>query len=514
MRSLLIVAMMLVVLPANAVTLPQCAGVVRVFGDATSWMTSAFVVGDGSWVVTTADAVTEKITTGASQPVRTVVFISAYTGEARQCEIKVKNTELNVALLKLPASGLPAAPFAKPAEMSKAAYGTMGQLMGGDPQGNRWATQVFGVTREKSGETYRIAVGEWSAKKAFVTDIGNYKWLFLSDMSERNAPAASMVARETAVVGMYLNRFVLTGGGSEAVYGRCAMGGEITRFLSKNGLDTSVLYDPPAPTVKADETATHAFQLQATIYSLLGAGRPTDAVVAAAELAKLRPGDAQAQMVHGIALTGAGKFDDAIKAFDESAKLDPKLPTLRLNRALALVGLKKRTEAETELTKAVEESPSDVRAVAALADFYLGDEKTYSKSLTYATKAVQMAPNSPAMLLQQARAQKRLKDFPAAIKSAESAAKLASNWPPVQFALGSIYEESGDMVNAEKAYRKLVELQPKDPSALLTLAAFLADNGKPVDALDMLIKLRELNPPKEILDAAKVVEDKIKGAKG
>lgn len=203
MRTLVTLALVLAVAPAGAVTLPECAGVVRVFGDASSWMTSCFVVGDGSWVVTTADAVTEKIGPAATQPVRTAIFISAYTGQAVQCEVKAKNPGLNVALLKLPTAGLPSAAFAKPSDLAKAAYGTTGQLMSGDPVGSHWPTEILGVTRQKYGDAYRMQVGQWSASKAFVTDIGDYKWMFLSGMSEKNMPAGSMVARGVVVAAMY-----------------------------------------------------------------------------------------------------------------------------------------------------------------------------------------------------------------------------------------------------------------------------------------------------------------------
>jgi Flp pilus assembly protein TadD len=509
MKILVTLLLLTLAVQAAAVTLSDCAGVVRVYGDASSWMTSCFVVGDGSWVVTTADAVTEKITSAASQTVRTAIFISAYTGDAVQCEIKAKNADLNVALLRLPASGLPAVPFAKPSDLAKASYGTLGQLMSGDQMGSYWPTDIIGVTREKSGDTYKLKVGKWTADKAFVTDIGEYKWMFLSAMSERNMPAGSIVARGEIVAAMYLNRLVLTGGGTETVYGRCAYGPEIAKFLAANGVNTAILYSPPSPSVKADESAARVFQLNASIYTQIGAGVPAAALSSAAELSKLRPTDAQAQAAYGIALTSAGKFDEAIKAFDQAAKLDSSLPALVLDRALALVGLKKRPEAEAELTKAVQAAPSDVRALTAIADFYLADDKTADKALTYATKVVQLAPNSPAALLLQARAQKRLKQYDTAIKTIESAIKLAPDWPPAQYALGATYEESGDKTNAEKAYRRLADLQPKSPDALLTLAGFLADNGKTTEALDVLAKVRALNPPKAALDAAQAIQDKI-----
>lgn len=307
---------------------------------------------------------------------------------------------------------------------------------------------------------------------------------------------------------------MLTGGGADVAYGRCVLASEIVRFASRSGVQAAALYSPAAPTVTAGDAADRAFQLQISIYSRIGAGLAADAVDNAAELVKLRPNDAQAHAAHGIALTAAGKFAEALKALDEAARLDPKLPALRLDRASALAGLKKTAEAEAELTKAVEESPSDLRAVSALADFYASDEKTADKALTYAARAVQLAPNSPAALLTQARAQSRLKQYADAVKSVEAARKLVPGWPPTYFALAAIHEAAGDKAAAEAAYRKIVELQPKSPDALLALASFLADTGRPAEARDLLKRLRDLNPPQPALDAAKRIEDKLKPASG
>jgi tetratricopeptide (TPR) repeat protein len=390
----------------------------------------------------------------------------------------------------------------------------MGQIMTGDPVGSKWQTDIFGVTREISGETYKLAVGQWEGRKAFVTDIGKYKWLFLGEVKfEKPVPSGAMVARGPNLVGMFLNKLIITGGKENVVYGRCAMSSEIARFLSNHGIDTSVLYNPPAATVKREDGADAAFQLLARIYSLIGAGMPALAADPARELVKLRPKDAQARLALGVALVGSGKFEDSIKEFDEASKIEPALATIRTNRALALVALKKTAEAEAELLKAAEEAPFDIRPISALADFYAGDEKTLEKALTYANKALSMAPNSPAGMLLVARTPKRMKKYEAAIKLIKDAIKLAPNWAPAYYALGSTSEESGDKDSAEKAYRKLVEIQPKNPDSLMTLASFLADTGKKDEAVEFIAKVRDLNPPQPILDAAKALEDKIKGAK-
>lgn len=499
---------------APAASFADYTGVIRVFGDASNWMSTCFVVGDGSWVVTTCDSVTEHLGDKISQTIRYPIFISPYTGQAYQCELKASNKDLDVALLKLPVKGLPAAPLAQISEFAKAGAGTMGQLSSGEVAGNNWPTTIFGVSLQKSGTTSKLAVGEWSASRVFVCDIDKYKWAFVSDVKPADKiPNGSIVARETSVVGMYLNKLVVTGGKDNVVYGRCAMSSEIARYIGDSGVSTSTLYDPPRPTVAKAADGDAAFQLQSRIYSLIGAQKVAAALEAATAMVKMRPNDAQSHLVLGLAQMGSDKVDEALKSFDQAGKLDAKLPTLRMNRALALFAKKKKTEAEAELLKAAEEAPDDPRPVSALASFYLRDEKTLDKALSYAKQAAIMSPNSAAAELLIGKIQKSRKNYADAILAIGEALKLSPDWSEAWYALGATYEEGGDKTHAEKAYRTLVEKQPKDPDALLTLASFLADQGQKDEPLQLLGKLRALNPPKPVLDAAQTLQDKIEGKK-
>jgi tetratricopeptide (TPR) repeat protein len=496
----------------TAADLADCAGVVRVFGDMSSWTSSCFVVGYGSGVNTTNDSITEAIGPETSQTIRHPLFISAYTGQAYECELKTANKELNIAILKLPVAGLPAAPLAKIADFSKAVSGTLGQLSSGEIVGGAWPTDILGIALIKSGSQPRLGVEQWSAKKAFITDIGKYKWAFISGVSpSAPVPNGSMLARDGIVMGVYVSKLVVTGGREDIVYGRCAMAPEIARFCGDAGISTQTLYDPPSPTVSKPSGASEAFQLQAQIYTAIGASKPERALNAAAVLVKLLPKDAQARMSLGVARLGAGKAEEALKTFDEAGALDPKLPNLRCNRALALVALKKTAEAEKELLKAEEEFPNDPRPVVALASFYLSDEKTLDKALSYAKKATILTPNSAAAELMVGKVEKSRKDYPAAIKAIGEAIKMAPAWGEAWYALGATYEEAGDKTNAEKAYRTLAEKQPKNPDSLITLASFLLDIGKKEEATETLNKIRALNPPKEVLESVQKLQDKIDG---
>lgn len=499
---------------ATAVTFADSAGVVRAFADSSSWVSTCFVVGDGSWVVTSYRSVTERVGPTASQTVRYPIFISPYTGLAYQCEVKATNKDLEVALLKLPVSGLPAVQLAQMSEFDKAGKGSTGQLSSGDLAGNKWPTSIYGMTLEKSAKGSKLVVDQWSAARVFVTDMGKYKWAFVSELNPETAiPNGSIVARDTTVVGMYLNKLRVTGGKTDLVYGRCAMSPDIARFVGDSGVSTAMLYDPPKPTIQKPADADAAFQLQSRIYSLMGQQLLAQALAPATALATMRPKDAQSRLALGQAQMASGKFEEALKTFDETAVLDAKIPTLRTNRALALVALKKNTEAEAELLKAAQESPSDPRPVVGLADFYLGDDKTLDKALIYAKKAAIMLPNSAAAQLLLGKAEKSNKNYTAAVNAIGEALKLSPALSEAYYALGATYEAGGDLVHAEQAYRKLVEKLPKAPDALMTLASFLADQGNKDEPLALIAKVRDLKPPKEVLDAAQALQDRIEGKK-
>jgi Flp pilus assembly protein TadD len=464
MRILLIALVLVTMLSAAgaAANFADCTGVVRAFADSSSWMSSCFVVGDGSWVVTTARSVTEVIGPNVSQTVRYPLFISPYTGLAYQCEVKAVNKEMDVALLKLPVSGLPAAPLAQISEFAKAATGTTGQLSSGELAGNKWPTSVYGLIVEKSSKGSKLVVNQWGADKVFVTDMGKYRWAFISVVSPDTAiPNGSIVARETAVVGMYINRLRVTGGQDNVVYGRCAMSPEMARFLGDSGVSTATLYDPPKPTVQKAPNADAAFQLQVRIYSFMGQQMTAKALEPAAALVKLRPKDAQSHLALGQAQLASEKFEEALKSFEAAAALDPNLPALRTNRAIAMAALKKSTEAEKELLKAAEESPNDPRPIVALAEFYLANEKTADKAAIYAKQAATMSPNSAAAQLLLGKAYKSSGNMVAAITAIGEAIKLSPDLSEAYYALGATYEAGGDTVHAEQAYRKLVEKLPK-----------------------------------------------------
>ena len=337
----------------------------------------------------------------------------------------------------------------------------------------------------------------------------------MSEVTPEGAiPSGSAVMRDTTVIGMYLNKLRITGGRTEFVYGRIAISTEIARYLSNHSISTAELYTPPTPTIKRSDDSDTIFQLEARVYSSIGARAPALAVEPASALVKIVPDNAQTQLALAVALTGAGKFEDAMKALDAAAKLDPRTADLENEPRNGAHRTGEESRGRGRVPAGSESCPRRHPPAYSNRRFlHVRRENARDKALTYAQQAVTAAPNSPATLLLVARVQKRQKNYQAAEATIVSAMKMAPEWADAYYALGSTFESAGDTENAEKAYVKLVGKQPKNPAYLLTLASFYADHDKKDDAAEQITKIRALNPPKPVLDAAKALEDKMAGKK-
>ena len=526
---LLIIGLLLFGVCLQAAPISDCMGIIRCFGENRSWVSNCFVVGDGSWVITTLESISEKTSPTNVHQIRTPVFISPITGEAYECKVVATDSELDAALLKLPISGLPAAAMAVSKDYTKVRFGTMGELMLGEPIGNKWQIDIYGINRKESKDIQLLGIEKWNSEKAFAADVDKYKLLFISEITpaDKLIPNGALAAKENTCVGMYLSKMVFSGGKTETIFGRVSPATELGRFMVKNGIDSSLINETPAPKLKKDKNSEKAFQLYASIYTMFAMGRADETIAICNELVKLRPESAQSQMTLGIALARANKIEDSLKAYDAALKINPKLPNLRNSRALVL---KDPKEVEAELIKASEESPSDIRPVMSLVDFYMQDEKTYNKALKYANRAVSLERDNPNAFIILAKAQKLNKDYTGAISSLNKALEMVPNWKVAWYGLGATYEASGDKVNAEKAYRKMVDIRDNvgiqnissnlssgndslgsgstDASDYMILASFLIDNNNKTEAKSILAKAKMLTSDIELINAIKELEKK------
>ncbi|MFQ3549826.1 MAG: tetratricopeptide repeat protein [Armatimonadota bacterium] len=485
-------------------------GLVRTFGDQSSWMTSAFVIADGSWVVTTSDAVTEYISQGIERTVKDPIFISYYTGQSWQCEVAAVNKKLNIALLKLPVSGLPATSFAKDDEFAKASIGTLGQITSGEPVGNQWQADIYGITRETKANTSVLSVGEWSSKKVMIAEMDDYRWAFISDITPiEKIPNGAMLTRPSGVAGMHVGRLVITGGNSDIVFGRCATSFEMVKYLSSRGIEASLLRESRKADIKRPEQSAKAFQLQAMIYSAFGMGMANQVDEHAKQLVEILPDDAQALLLYANTLIANNKLEDAITQLDKAEKINSDLIGLAVAKSVALSGLDKKEEAEKVLLEAEKKHPNDIGINLSLAEYYFADNRDLDKALSYAKKVVNLDNTAPAKLMFLADVYLAKKEYQNAINTIGEALKLAPEWHVAWVGLGIAFETAGDKTNAEKTYRAYVARNPKSLEAKLTLASFLIDTQKKDEAQQIINEAKESNPSDIYMQRIQELQDAI-----
>ena len=518
MRLLVLVVLLFVLTAAIGVgaataTDPESALVaVFVFGDTAGWMGCGFVVGDGGWVVTTADLVSETVGPKTAVTVKFVTVVSAWTGDAYRAEAKFVDRKLNLALLKLPVKGLPSVPLAGADGFADAHSATIGQVLSGDQVGAKWETSLYALKREtQTGKPAKLAVKQWTARNAALSESKGVNWLFLSRLNpEDNPPRAALLWRGGAgAVGVYNGRLVVGKGQKPATYGQCLPSIEIIKAFKSERVDEAVLRKVPDPTIPSNKTSAQALQNVWAALTNAILGRWPDAQKAAKALSELRPQNATAHLLLGVSLAGEGKAEEAIPSLNKAICLAPASPDAYFARALARASLKKTKEAEADLRTAAAKSPTDTKPLIALADLLSSDKARLAEAEGVAGKAVRLAPDHPGPKLTLALILKSRKSYDRAISELQAALAIAPNWGAAKAALAATYEAAGNLRLAEDQYRKLVESEPKNPDALFTLASFLADHDKKEEAKELLVKLFEMKPPKPLEEAAKKLQKKL-----
>ena len=478
-----------------------------VYGRARPWTASGFAVGDGTYIVTTVDAVTEPSKEGKRTPVPYAVVVSRWTGEAYPAAVVATDDQIAAAVLKIAAPAVPPVAVAGEAAFARAPKATLGELLSGEEVGGRFPTEIYGLDAERKPP--KFTVSNWRAANACLTEIKGRNWLFLSRVNPpEKAPKAALVAKPgVGALGMYIGRVIVEAGAKPATFYRVLPATDLRAFLIKSGVPGKTLAEPPSIGLKAAD-AEASFQATCLALAASAVGAPSDLENAAAA-AKLRPRNATVQMLLATALARHGKLDEALKATNTALEIDPKLPDGKLNRATMLAAAGKTADAEQEFRKLMQDNPKDPRPVLALSELLAAKDATLDEALKLGREAVRLAPDDLGARLALARILKKKKDYDAAIAELQSVLKTAPMWGAARVALGATYEAAGKPDLAEAEYRKLVDLEPGNPDAHLNLIEFLVSAGKKDDARKAIEEMRKIKLQPEALEALKKLEERL-----
>ncbi len=219
------------------------------------------------------------------------------------------------------------------------------------------------------------------------------------------------------------------------------------------------------------------------------------------EALKIFPELAEAEFQRGNAFQSLGNTDEAEKSFRRALELreDWSLPMTSLGALLVEKG--DFAEAETLLTKALEQDGKNFLAYSALTDLRLRTKAKPEilKELLYKLKILTTQAGATASVwASRAALENALGNRADAKTSLQRALAIDANNKNALLELGEIALSEGDNTGALQIAQKLQKIAPNSLSAKMLFARALVAGGKSVEAIKFLEEIK--NPPKEITD--------------
>ncbi|HOM71337.1 MAG TPA: tetratricopeptide repeat protein, partial [Armatimonadota bacterium] len=476
-----------------------------VFGRTGGWTTSGFSVGDGSYIVTSADALTETLPGGKTVPIRYAAVASRWTGDAYIGTVVATDPKARIALIKLPVPAIPPVAIAGDDALSRVKKATLGQLLSGDEVGAKFPTTLYGLKIER--DPTRFTVGKWKGTNACISEVKDINWLFLTKLDpEDGTPKAALVSKPgLGALGIFFSKLTLENGQQPVVFHQVLPCTALRATLVKAGVPADKLSQPPSLDGPAKDAET-AFQLISIALATSRTAHPSALTMAEAAV-RARPDNAIAHLLAATAQASQGKHEDAIKSINKALELDPKIPdgTLQKGRILAAAG--KLDEAEKELRKALEADPKDTRPMLDLVAILIDKEGKLDEALKLAKDVTKLTPEDLGGRIALARVLKKKKDYDEAEAELKAILEIAPKLGEARVGLAATYEAAGKKDEAEAQYLLLVEQEPENPGAHLLLIDFLIRSDKKDEARKAIEKARELKLQPEALEALKKLEE-------
>ncbi|WP_297527142.1 tetratricopeptide repeat-containing sulfotransferase family protein [Thiohalobacter sp.] len=168
----------------------------------------------------------------------------------------------------------------------------------------------------------------------------------------------------------------------------------------------------------------------------------------------------------GMAYAADGQFQDAETWFRKALELQPGKPEIMKNLAFTLVKQGKTGEAEALLKETLKLAPNSADALQLLGDIQLA-ERLYALAIDSYSRALNLYPTRPQLLLQRAKAQMLAGKIGPAIVDLKKATDIDPNYAQAYITLGHAYISNGDPDNARQAFEKALNTQPNNLDALL-----------------------------------------------
>lgn len=208
-----------------------------------------------------------------------------------------------------------------------------------------------------------------------------------------------------------------------------------------------------------------------------------EALSIAKELGDKEPHKLTAMLLEGDLLAQAGQADEALKQFARAAKAGA-VPAALLRSVQILDRSKRSQSADEELANALRKYPEDLTVIGFAAQ-RIRAQGNPAKAVELLQKIADKNPSNPVVLNDLAWAQIEAKQANA-LKNATRAAELAPNSPEVLDTLGMAQALAGKQTEALATLRTAVNLAPKAPTSRLHLAELTIATGNRKEAANLI----------------------------
>jgi protein O-GlcNAc transferase len=214
--------------------------------------------------------------------------------------------------------------------------------------------------------------------------------------------------------------------------------------------------------------------------SLLGAGRPAEALVAARRAAALDPKNAEGDLLAGYALLETGLPEEALASFRRAAAANP--GSVEAHGGLAMAyGALGDPRAEKEFASVFGSVPKDSRYRYRYAEYLwlTGETDRGNREME---RAIRLAPSDPELKLNYGMKLHKQGRFIDAARELNRARQAGAREPSLPFFLGSAELENGHFAEAERSLREAIPAEPERGAARQVLGKLLLLTGRPGDA--------------------------------
>jgi tetratricopeptide (TPR) repeat protein len=228
--------------------------------------------------------------------------------------------------------------------------------------------------------------------------------------------------------------------------------------------------------------------------ALLNKGSASEAEAELLKASELAPGNPLPRQVLGRLYSAQKQYDKALAAFDAALKIFPAFPAAHYERGQIFAARGDDTRALAAYAEAQKHDPKRSVGYTNIGMVHQRNKRWAEAEQAYLA-AVKIEPgNSIAYNNLAWMAAERRTNLPQALTWAQKAVSLAPKMPEFQMTLGWVLRAQGDLAKAEQTLRGAVSLQPRNAGALYLLGRVYLERGKTEEGVGELQRALALEP--------------------